>query len=588
MKALENKTLQNHPLISLNAFLCIVYTEGGDVGAKDLFSVDEGNVSWSGYQRFKTGEFLPAGYDASQGPNDNEELHVASSIYITGVGLLSEEHANISISVEYSLSWLDGRLAGLTQSWVPVSSSLIWSPPVAFGRTVRRAIATSEEEDGMWFDPRGLVVLKMSRQLSVNCISHLAMYPLDTQVCTVALLAYNGVKLRLQPSTNTITAPVKSDATGVVSQFTLIGVEGRTAVRSFIGNDTGCTLFEQICDYLSEPCMTSLPDCTKETCGDCSVIVGNCFHQFHFCEQNLNDTNSFDVLEVRIQLRRILWRYLLNNYLPSVVIVASSYLQTWLPVAQSGITARVTLGAMAILSMAKQWELTGRMPWVEEPRAIDIWMLGCLAFVTAFLLETSALHFIYTRIQEKEQREIRSEQRTRELNPPIQIPRPGLIDSSSSPKEIKPQPRNAPASAEPVYIPRARMHTPGYLRWHQVKDKEWVVVIKSEKKSQNNDSTLEASPKTDGHDMVNKDTGTHSEQGAIVSYTPNPSMINSTYDHVAFDVRAFGPSAEDTAGRLATKIDSFARVIFPVAFVILSTAYWVTYRYDVVDGDEGH
>ncbi|XP_035685576.1 glycine receptor subunit beta-like [Branchiostoma floridae] len=435
----------------------------------------------------------------------------------------------------------------------------------------------------MWFDPRGLVVLKISRQLSVNCVSHLAMYPLDTQVCTVALLGYNGVKLRLQPSTNKITAPVKSDAAGVVSQFTLIGVEGRTRIQSFIGNDTGCTLFEQMCDYLSEPCMTSLPDCTKETCRDCSVIVGNCSHQFHFCEQKLNDTNSFDVLEVRIQLRRILWRYLLDDYLPSVVIVASSYLQTWLPVVQADVTGRVTLGAMAILSMVKQWYETGRMPWVEEPRAIDIWMLGCLAFVSALLLETSALHFICNHIQKKEQREIRSEQRARELNPPIQIPRPGLIDSSSSPKVIKPQPRNAHASAEPVYIPRARMHTPGYLRWHQVKDKEWVVVIKSEKKTQKNASALEASPKTDGHAM-----DSHDEQGAIVSYTPNPSMINSTYDNIKFNSRAFGPSAEDKADRLATKIDSFARVIFPVAFVILSVAYWATYRYKVVDDDEGH
>ncbi|CAH1227505.1 CUZD1 [Branchiostoma lanceolatum] len=393
--------------------------DGGAFGAKDLFSINEGNVSWPGYQRFKTGEFLPTEYDASQGPNDKEELYVASTIYITRVGFLSEEHGNISINIEYSLSWLDGRLAGLTQSWVPVPSNSIWSPPVAFGRTVRRAIATSEEDNWMWFDPRGLVVLKISRQLSVNCVTHLALYPLDTQVCTLALLGYNGVKLRLQPSTDTIYAPVKSDATGVVSQFTLVGVEGRSIIQSFISNNT--------------------------------------------------DTNSFDMLEVRILLRRIFWRYILKDYLPSVVIVASSYLQTWLPVAQSDVTARVTLGAMAILSIVKQWEETEQMPW--------------------------------------EQKEIRAEQRERELNPPLQIPRPGLNDPSPSPNVIKPvpQPHSNAASGEAVYIPRARLRNPGYLRWHQVKDKEWVVVIKSEKKRQNNGSAPEASPKADASTTCTND-----------------------------------------------------------------------------------
>ncbi|XP_078698870.1 uncharacterized protein LOC144926193 [Branchiostoma floridae x Branchiostoma belcheri] len=568
------------------------------VGGKDLFLLNEGNVSWADYQTFKTGDFLPAEYDASQGPNSEEELYVASSIYITGVGFLSEKHGNISISIEYSLSWVDGRLAGLTESWVPVPSNSIWSPPVAFGRTVRRAIATSEGENWMWFDPRGLVVLKISRQLSVNCVTHLAMYPLDTQVCTVALHGYNGVKLRLQPSANIIAAPVKSDATGVVSQFTLVGVEARTMVQSFV--NTGCTSFEQMCDYHSEPCMTSLSDCTKETCGDCSAIVGKCSHQLHLCEENFNDTNSFNVLEVHIHMRRILWRYILDVYIPSVVIVASSYLQTWLPVTQCDVTARVTLGAMAILSMVKQWEETERMPWVEEPRAIDVWMLGCLAFVIAFLLETSVMHFVSSYIQDKEQQEIRSEQRARELNPPLQIPRPGLRDPTSGSNtarpqppnttSTRPQPRNAVTAGEPVYIPRARMHTPGYIRWHQVKDKEWVVVIKSEKpkkKSQDNAAAPEASPKSNGDGKANSHSK-KSEEDAVVSYTPDPLMVNSAYDRVEFNARAFEPSAKDRADRLATKIDSFARVVFPLGFAIFNAAYWGTYRHGSFYDDEGH
>eukprot|EP00058_Branchiostoma_floridae_P023099 XP_002608589.1 hypothetical protein BRAFLDRAFT_98871 [Branchiostoma floridae] len=353
----------------------------------------------------------------------------------------------IAVRIQYVLCWIDPRLFGLAPGWVPVPPSLLWSPPLAFGQTVRRAITKEDDDNKMWMNPVGLVILQITRLLQVSCVARLARYPLDTQVCSVALLGYNGIRYRLQPSTLPKRAPIKSDATGVVSQFTFIGVEERAVFKSFITNGTGtasCIYLKQDCDYRPEKCMTSLSDeCRGTDCGHCFLIIGDCQHQLETCQHYINDTSAFTSLEVHVRLRRVLWRYILTAYLPSTVVVTASYLQTWLSPSQAAISPRVVLGVMSVLTMIKQMGKTVRMPW--------------------------------------EKKEIRAEKRERERNPPVQIPRPGLRDSSVRFHQ-PPEHQKTAIPEEPISIPRARLSKPSRLRWHQLTDKEWVVVIKQKSK----------------------------------------------------------------------------------------------------------
>ncbi|XP_035672992.1 gamma-aminobutyric acid receptor subunit beta-like [Branchiostoma floridae] len=327
---------------------------------------------------WENGKFLPLDYDSSKAPSETGEMDIASTVYVLNISSLSEEHAHIFIRVQYVLCWIDPRLFGLAPGWVPVPPSLLWSPPLAFGQSVRRAITKEDDDNKMWMNSDGLIILQITRLLEVNCVARLARYPLDTQVCSVALLGYNGIRYRLQPSTLPKRAPIKSDATGVVSQFTFIGVEERAVFKSFITNGTGsaeCVYLKQDCDYRLEKCMTSLSDeCRGSGCGHCYLILGDCQHQLDTCPQYLNDTSAFTSLEVHVRLRRVLWRYILTAYLPSTVVVTASYLQTWLSPSQAAISPRVVLGVMSVLTIIKQMGMTVRMPWVSiiELSCIDV------------------------------------------------------------------------------------------------------------------------------------------------------------------------------------------------------------------------
>ncbi|XP_019641241.1 PREDICTED: uncharacterized protein LOC109482840 [Branchiostoma belcheri] len=486
---------------------------------------------------WESGKFLPLDYDSSEAPAEPGGMDVASTVYVLNISAHSEEHARISMRVQYVLCWYDPRLFGLAPGWVLVPPALLWSPPLAFGRTVRRASTEEDDDNKMWINQDGLIILQITRLLQVTCVAKLARYPLDTQVCSVALLGYNGIRYRLQPSTLPKRAPIKSDATGVVSQFTFIGVEERAVFKSFITNGTNeCVYLEQDCDYRLEECMTSLSDeCTAGSgCGHCYLIIGDCLHQLQTCPRYLNDTSAFTSLEVHVRLRRVLWRYILTAYLPSTVVVSASYLQTWLSPTQAAISPRIVLGVMSVLTMIKQMGKTARMPWVDEPRAIDIWMLGCLSFVIVVLLETAVAHFLSLSMQEKEKKEIRAEELERERNPPVQIPRPGLRDPSGwthrPPEHLQ---NNGTLFSQPISIPRARLYNPSWLKWHQMADnKEWVIVIKE------NGTDLK---KEDDNVWKSRD---HADS-PTVSYTPPTMTSHTMYTNVpAFDARTVGPTQE--------------------------------------------
>ncbi|KAI8499670.1 hypothetical protein Bbelb_227210 [Branchiostoma belcheri] len=567
----RTRTCDNPPPVEYLGGTCI-----GSTGMSGLFDPGESspNMTWPIWKNnWESGKFLPLDYDSSKAPAEPGGMDIASTVYVLNISSHSEEHARISMRVQYVLCWYDPRLFGLAPGWVLVPPALLWSPPLAFGRTVRRASTEEDDDNKMWMNQDGLVILQITRLLEVTCVAKLARYPLDTQVCSVALLGYNGIRYRLQPSTLPKRAPIKSDATGVVSQFTFIGVEERAVFKSFITNGTGtasCSYLEQDCDYRLEECMTSLSDeCTAGSgCGHCYLIIGDCLHQLGTCPHYHNDTSAFTSLEVHVRLRRVLWRYILTAYLPSTVVVSASYLQTWLSPTQAAISPRIVLGVMSVLTMIKQMGKTARMPWVDEPRAIDIWMLGCLSFVIVVLLVTAVAHFLSLSIQEKEKKEIRAEELERERNPPVQIPRPGLRDPSGwTHRPPEHHTYKAAVPEEPVSIPRARLSKPASLRWHQLADKEWVIVIKE---------TVADLKKEDDNVWKSRD---HADS-PTVSYTPPTMTSHTRYTNVpAFDARTVGPSAAERADSMAGKTDRYARAILPAIFLIFNIGYWSFYHY---------
>ena len=91
-------------------------------------------------------------------------------------------------------------------------------------------------------------------------------------------------------------------------------------------------------------------------------------------------------LEVIFVVSRNLGYFLIQFYIPSVLLVILSWVSFWISV--DAVVARVNIGLLTVLTLTTQ--STGsrdQLPRVSYVKAIDVWMSSCLVFAFASLIE---------------------------------------------------------------------------------------------------------------------------------------------------------------------------------------------------------
>ncbi|KAJ8281026.1 hypothetical protein GJAV_G00062520 [Gymnothorax javanicus] len=110
------------------------------------------------------------------------------------------------------------------------------------------------------------------------------------------------------------------------------------------------------------------------------------------CTKHYN-TGKFTCIEVRFHLERQMGYYLIQMYIPSLLIVILSWVSFWINM--DAAPARVALGITTVLTMTTQSSGSRTsLPKVSYVKAIDIWMAVCLLFVFSALLEYAAVNFV--------------------------------------------------------------------------------------------------------------------------------------------------------------------------------------------------
>ncbi|KAJ8338465.1 hypothetical protein SKAU_G00374310 [Synaphobranchus kaupii] len=111
-----------------------------------------------------------------------------------------------------------------------------------------------------------------------------------------------------------------------------------------------------------------------------------------YCTKSYN-TGKFTCIEARFHLERQMGYYLIQMYIPSLLIVILSWVSFWINM--DAAPARVGLGITTVLTMTTQSSGSrASLPKVSYVKAIDIWMAVCLLFVFSALLEYAAVNFI--------------------------------------------------------------------------------------------------------------------------------------------------------------------------------------------------
>lgn len=95
---------------------------------------------------------------------------------------------------------------------------------------------------------------------------------------------------------------------------------------------------------------------------------------------------NFTCLKSVFSLTRKYGYYMMQTYIPSVLIVILSWVSFWINI--DAVPARISLGLLTVLTMTTQsvgmWT---SLPRVSYVKAIDIWMSTCVFFVFASMLE---------------------------------------------------------------------------------------------------------------------------------------------------------------------------------------------------------
>ncbi|XP_042663445.1 glycine receptor subunit alpha-4 isoform X1 [Tyto alba] len=313
-----------------------------------------------------------SGYDARIRPNfKGPPVNVTCNIFINSFGSVTETTMDYRVNVFLRQQWNDPRLAYReypddSLDLDPSMLDSIWKPDLFFANEKGANFhEVTTDNKLLRIFKNGNVLYSIRLTLILSCPMDLKNFPMDIQTCTMQLESF------------------------------------------------GYTMNDLIFEWLEE----------QEAV---QVAEGLTLPQFilrdekdlGYCTKHYN-TGKFTCIEVKFHLERQMGYYLIQMYIPSLLIVILSWVSFWINM--DAAPARVGLGITTVLTMTTQSAGSrASLPKVSYVKAIDIWMAVCLLFVFAALLEYATVNFIsrqhkeFMRLRRRQRRQRMEEELVRE------------------------------------------------------------------------------------------------------------------------------------------------------------------------------
>ncbi|KAL1267332.1 hypothetical protein QQF64_032695 [Cirrhinus molitorella] len=310
-----------------------------------------------------------SGYDARIRPNfKGPPVNVTCNIFINSFGSVTETTMDYRVNIFLRQKWNDPRLAysEYPDSSLDLDPSMldsIWKPDLFFANEKGanfHDVTTDNKLLRIFKD--GTVLYSIRLTLILSCPMDLKNFPMDVQTCTMQLESF------------------------------------------------GYTMNDLIFEWLDK--------------GPVQVADGLTLPQFiirdekelGYCTKHYN-TGKFTCIEVKFLLERQMGYYLIQMYIPSLLIVILSWVSFWINM--DAAPARVALGITTVLTMTTQSSGSrASLPKVSYVKAIDVWMAVCLLFVFAALLEYAGVNFVSR--QQKEFLRLKRRQRRNQKEEDLQ------------------------------------------------------------------------------------------------------------------------------------------------------------------------
>ncbi|MGH0145287.1 UNVERIFIED_CONTAM: hypothetical protein FKN15_005034 [Acipenser sinensis] len=340
-------------------------------------------------------------HKAYTGPPVNNTCNV----FINSFGSVTETTMDYRLNIFLRQQWNDPRLAYSeypddSLDLDPSMLDSIWKPDLFFANEKGanfHDVTTDNKLLRIFKD--GNVLYSIRLTLILSCPMDLKNFPMDVQTCAMQLESF-GYTMNDLIFEWLDESPVQVADGLTLPQF-ILKDEKELGYCTKHYNTVGYTMNDLIFEWLDESPVQVADGLTLPQ------FILKDEKELGYCTKHYN-TGKFTCIEVKFHLERQMGYYLIQMYIPSLLIVILSWVSFWINM--DAAPARVALGITTVLTMTTQSSGSrASLPKVSYVKAIDIWMAVCLLFVFAALLEYAGVNFVSR--QHKEFLRLRKRQR---------------------------------------------------------------------------------------------------------------------------------------------------------------------------------
>lgn len=306
----------------------------------------------------------PCRYDRFSRPeHDGEPLPIHARMFVYYLGAVEAHTLRFSAHLMLRYRWTDPRLAFAETSPAmtkvigeTVIRERIWVPHVYLVNEHESQVMGAGKEDVIvTIKPSGTVLFSTRIKVTMMCIMDLQKFPFDQQNCPMVFESwmYNTTEMHLHWEKDN---PVILDPGLRLTEYSL---------NSHSSNE-------------SEATYRYTPDMTVDEMG-LDKFGGN-----------------YSRLNVQFQLKREVGHYIMDYYVPSILLVVVSWVSFWLD--PNAVPGRTTLGTSTMLTFITLTRNSGSpLPKVSYIKATEIWFMVCTAFIFGSLVEFAFVNTIWRR-----------------------------------------------------------------------------------------------------------------------------------------------------------------------------------------------
>ncbi|XP_036856084.2 gamma-aminobutyric acid receptor subunit delta isoform X1 [Manis javanica] len=270
-------------------------------------------------------------------------VNVALAIEVASIDHISEVNMEYTMTVFLHQSWRDGRLAyNHTNETLGLDSRFVdklWLPDTFIVNAKSAWFHDVTVENKLIrLQPDGVILYSIRITSTVACDMDLAKYPMDEQECMLHLESY--------------------------------GYSSEDIIYYWSENQGQIHGLDKL--QLAQFTITS--------------------YRFTAELMNFKLAGQSPRLSLHFHLRRNRGVHIIQSYMPSVLLVAMSWVSFW--ISQAAVPARVSLGITTVLTMTTLMvSARSSLPRASAIKALDVYFWICYVFVFAALVEYAFAHF---------------------------------------------------------------------------------------------------------------------------------------------------------------------------------------------------